>query len=177
MDAGQQTRALFLPDEQWLQKAQEFAPDVVAFSTTTGMHLDFADIMRKIRQVVPKALVIGGGPHPTFSPEYVETHCIDGVCRGEGEFAPVELLNKLQAGEDYRETRSFWFKDRTTGEIHRNPQRPLVQELDELGFPDLEVIYDAGPIHRNAERKVFVTQRGCPMHRSICFHRAWRKKG
>ena len=39
----------------------------------------------------------------------------------------AELLNKLEAGEDYKDTLNFWFRDRETGEVTRNCQRPLVQ--------------------------------------------------
>jgi hypothetical protein len=88
----------------------------------------------------------------------------------------VELLNKMEAGEDYYETLNMWFKHPKTGDIIKNPQRPLVQDLDELGFPDRDLVYEAGDIYKNSHRKVFVTQRGCPMNCSFCFHHAWKKK-
>ncbi|MEZ5979900.1 MAG: radical SAM protein [Planctomycetota bacterium] len=175
-DAGHETRALFIPDKQWVEKLKEYDPDVVCFSVTTGMHLYFADINRKVKEILPNAMTIAGGPHPTFSPEYVEKGEFDAICRGEGETAIVDLLNKLEKGEDHKETLNFWFRDRETGEVTRNCQRPLVQDLDELGFPDRSVVYDAGAIYRNTDRKVFVTQRGCPMNCSFCFHHAWKKK-
>ncbi|HJP00861.1 MAG TPA: radical SAM protein [Planctomycetota bacterium] len=175
-DAGHEMQALFLPDKNWLAKVREIDPQVVCFSTTTGMHLYFADIMRKVKREMPEVMTVGGGPHPTFTPEYVETEGVDAICRGEGEFAMVELLDRLEAGEDYLDVRNFWFKDAETGEVVRNPQRPLVQDLDALGFPDRTLIYDAGALYRNSERKVFVTQRGCPMNCSFCFHHAWKKK-
>ena len=37
-----------------------------------GMHIYMAEINRKVKEVVPRALSIFGGPHPTFCPEYVE---------------------------------------------------------------------------------------------------------
>jgi radical SAM superfamily enzyme YgiQ (UPF0313 family) len=175
-NAGHQTRALFIPDRQWIQKVREYEPDVVCFSTTTGMQLYYADINRKVKEVVPNALTIFGGPHPTFVPEFVETDGVDAVCRGEGELAVVELLDRLQSGSEYLDTRNFWFKDRKTGEIVKNPQRPLVENLDELGFPDRDVIYESGAIYRETDRKVFVSMRGCPMNCSFCFHHAWKKK-
>ena len=175
-DAGHETKALFLPDKEWIQKIQEYAPDVVCFSVTTGMHLYFADINRKVKQALPNVFTIAGGAHPTFSPEYVEQGDFDAICRGEGEEAVVELLNLLQEGKDITNVLNLWVRDKETGEIAKNCQRPLVQDLDELGFPDREVIYDAGEIYRNSDRKVFVTQRGCPMNCSFCFHHAWKKK-
>jgi len=175
-DAGHECRALFLPDGDWLRKAADFAPDVLAYSVTTGMHSYALEINRKIREVLPDALSVFGGPHPTFTPEYVELDGVDAICRGEGELAMVDLLDRMRSGEDYRDTPNFWIKDRATGEIFKNPQRPLVQDLDALGFPDRDVVYEAAPIYRDSDRKVFVSQRGCPMNCSFCFHHAWKTK-
>ncbi|MCA8981366.1 MAG: B12-binding domain-containing radical SAM protein [Planctomycetes bacterium] len=174
-DAGHDMQALFLPDKQWVKKLEEIAPDVVLFSATTGMHGYAADVARKVKKVLPNAMTVVGGPHPTFVPEYVEVDGVDAICRGEGEEAIVELMNKLAAGEDYYETQNFWFK-KPNGEIVKNCQRPLENDLNKLGFPDRSLIYDAGPIYRQSERKVFVSQRGCPMNCSFCFHHAWKKK-
>ena len=46
----------------------------------------------------------------------------------------------MQKGEDYYSCENFWFKHRVTGEIIKNPQRPIVKDLDSLGMPDREVI-------------------------------------
>ena len=174
-DAGHETKALFLPDRTWAQKLVEYAPDVVCYSVTTGMHLYFADINRKVKEVLPKAFTIAGGPHPTLSPEYVETDGIDAICRGEGEQAIVDLLERMRKGESVLDCPNFWIKDPKTGEIHKNPVRQLVQDLDSLGFPDRDVVYDAAPLYRDSDRKVFVSQRGCPMPCTFCFHHAWKK--
>jgi radical SAM superfamily enzyme YgiQ (UPF0313 family) len=175
-DAGHETQALFLPDRRWVEKAREYDPDVVCYSVTTGMHQYLLDVNRRVKQALPRVLSVFGGPHPTFSPEIIEEDGVDAVCRGEGEQAIVELCDKLARGEDYLETQNFYFKRRDTGEIVKNPQRPLVQNLDALGAPDRALIYDAAALYRDADRKVFVSQRGCPMNCSFCFHHAWKKK-
>ncbi len=175
-DGGHQTKAIFVPDRNWLDKVREYAPDVVCSSVTTGMHLYLADINRSIKKVMPNVVSVFGGPHATFSPEYVETEGVDAVCRGEGEGAIVELLDRMRDGRDYYDVENFWFKRRDTGEIVKNGQRPLVKDIDSLGFPDREVVYDAGAIYRDTDRKVFVSQRGCPMPCSFCFHHAMKKK-
>ena len=176
-DAGHQAQALFLPDTEWIQKIKDYAPDVVCFSVTTGMHLYFLDIAKRVRTELPDVFILFGGPHPTFSPEVIELNeHVDAICRGEGEIATVELLDKLAAGEDHQFVQNMWFRDRETGEIQKNSQRPPIQDLDSLGFPDRSIVYDAGSIYRDSDRKVFVTQRGCPMNCSFCFHHALKKK-
>lgn len=177
LDAGHKTKALFLPDKDWTKKLHEYAPDVVCFSVTTGMHLYNLDIAKRIRKEIPNVFILFGGPHPTFSPELIELNDhVDAICRGEGEVAVVELLNKIANGEDYQFVQNMWLRDPKTGEIHKNPQRPPIADIDALGFPDRELVYDAGSIYRDSDRKVFVTQRGCPMNCSFCFHHALKKK-
>ena len=175
-DAGHETRALFLPDARWLETVESFAPDVVAYSVTTGTHFAFADLNRKVKAALPSVFSVFGGPHPTFTPRFIETDGVDAICRGEGEQAFVELLDKLQSGEDHLGTENFWFKHPTSGAIVENAQRPLVRDLDTLGFPDREIVYAAGALYRDSGRKVFATQRGCPMNCSFCFHPPSRRK-
>ena len=175
-DAGHECRALFIPDTSWLDKLKAYDPDVVCYSVTTGIHTFLVDVNRKVKEVKPSVFSLFGGPHATFTPELVEEVGVDAVCRGEGEQAIVELLNRMQKGEDFYDCLNFYFKHKQTGEIIKNPQRPLVMDIDSLGFPDREVIYDAGAVYRDADRKVFVSQRGCPMPCSFCFHHAWKKK-
>lgn len=175
-DAGHETKALFVPDREWLDKVKAYDPDIICYSVTTGMQVYLAELNQKVRRVVPRAISVFGGPHPTFVPEYIESEGIDVVCRGEGEGAIVELANTLQSGGSINEIQNLWVKDRATGEIFRNPVRPLENDIDSLGFPDRDVIYEAAPIYRDSDRKVFVSQRGCPMNCSFCFHHAWKKK-
>ena len=176
-DAGHETKGLFLPDKEWIAKVKEYNPDVVAFSSTTGMQQYFTDLNKKVKDELPDVFSIMGGAHPTYVPVILEeTPELDAICRGEGEEAVPELLNLMAAGEDYTKVENIWFRDRETGEILVNGQRPPAQDLDALGIPDRSVVYDAGAIYRNSDRKVFVTQRGCPMNCSFCFHHALKKK-
>jgi anaerobic magnesium-protoporphyrin IX monomethyl ester cyclase len=80
--------------------------------------------------------VIWGDIHATVEPEQCLNYA-DGVCRGEGEEALLELVQKMAAGQDFYDTRNFWFKK--DGEIIKNELRPLIQDLDSLPFLDYEL--------------------------------------
>jgi len=85
-DGGHETKALFIPDKEWLDKIVEYNPDVVCYSVTTGMHLYFLDINKKVKQVLPNTFTIMGGPHATYTPEVLErVRLIKGI--GESEHA------------------------------------------------------------------------------------------
>lgn len=176
-NAGHDTKCIFLPDKEWVEKLKAYDPQVVAFSYTTGLHGLMMDMTKQVKKHLPNVFVMHGGPHPTFVPEFMNEGPCDAICRGEGEVAMVDLVNRLEKGLPYLDTPNFVFKDGKGGLI-KNPQRPLMTtaELEAVGFPDRECVYDAAPLYANSHRKVFVSMRGCPMDCTFCFHHAWRKK-
>lgn len=175
-NAGHETKALFLPDTNWVAKLKEYAPEVVAFSYTTGLQELVMDYTRLVKENC-NAFVVHGGPHPTFVPELIERGPVDAICRGEGEVAIVDLVNRLAAKQDHYDCKNFWFK-KPDGTLVKNGQRPIMTtaEYEGVGAPDRELVYNAAPLYKEADRKVFITMRGCPMDCTFCFHHAWRKK-
>lgn len=173
-DAGHDMKALFVPDPQWISKVREYKPDVITWSLMTGNHKAIFDVNRLLKSKL-EFFSLMGGPHVTFVPDCVKRPDVDAVCIGEGEGALVDLLNALERGEDWRDIKNLCYADEQ-GEIVKNPLRPLIKDLDALGIPDRSVIYDAQPLYRESPRKVVVTQRGCPMLCSFCFHHAWKSK-
>jgi len=142
-EAGHQTSLIHiskpLVDEEFISTVSSESPDLIAFSTTTNMFRTarrYARLVKKNFQLP----IICGGIHPTIVPEEV-INCpeIDMVCLGEGEFALLELCNKMNGNEEIYSIQNIWVKE--YGKIHRNPVRPLIQDLDELPFPD-RTIYD-----------------------------------
>jgi len=176
-NAGHETRALFLPDKEWVEKMKAFDPQVIACSYTTGFQDYYMDITRQVKKHLPNVFVAHGGPHPAAVPDHLLMGPCDAFCRGEGEVAFVDLCNRLEKGLPHLDTPNFVFKD-AAGKLINNPTRPLLtsEELEGLGFPDREVVYDAAPLYAESHRKVFVSLRGCPMDCSFCFHHSWRKK-
>ena len=77
-----------------------------------------------------------GGLMPTLNPDRViSVSGVDSLVIGEGEAALVEFLSSFLRGKDYRKIRNFWFKTPLM-EFHKNPLRPLIEDLDVIPFPD-----------------------------------------
>jgi radical SAM superfamily enzyme YgiQ (UPF0313 family) len=171
--------------------------DLIGISFMTQYFDRAVQLTQKIKEAT-KVPVIWGGIHPTLCPE----ECIeyaDIVCIGEGELALHELMNKMQNGQDYFDTKSFWFKkDR---EIIRNEVRPLLENLDELPFQDYDFedqyVYDLlkdsiVPLTEDMFEGLFslapdlkgrmvpsykvMTTRGCPMNCTFCASSFLKKK-
>jgi len=173
--AGHETKMIFLPDKEFEEKLREYDPGVVCYSFTTGAHLMIQGLNHQVKQICPDVVSLCGGAHVTVVPDFVEEDGIDAICRGEGEDAVVEFVDRLEAGDDLTDVPNIWFKDQA-GTIHRNEPRPLATDIEVFGWCDRSVVYDAADIYRNSERKVIKTDRGCPMNCSFCFHHSWKKK-
>lgn len=139
--------------------------DILAVSTTTGMHNRYVKVCNRIREQFDTP-VIFGGPHPTFFPEILKEEAIDFICRGEGEFPFLDLVTALEKGEDPTGIRNIDAK--TDGVEKRNELRPFLEDLDTLPFPDREVIGEYKIIKK--KWKSFMAGRGCPYRCSYCFN-------
>jgi anaerobic magnesium-protoporphyrin IX monomethyl ester cyclase len=169
-EAGHQTEMVVATEEDPVEAALRLKPDVLAYSVYTGTQRYYLDVNRRIRERLDVVSIMGG-PHPTFFPEIVEEEGVDGICVGEGEYATVDLMNALQKGEAIEEIPNWWIK--SNGQIHRNPLRPLVDDLDVLPLADRELLYTAHPLSRERKLKPFITGRGCPYNCSFCFNEAY----
>ena len=173
-ERGHQSDLLIENAEYDLKRSiRRIDPDVVAFSVTTGLHLWALGVASRIKGWFPGMMTVFGGMHATFYPEMVEGSAVDVVCRGDGEDALVELLDALEAGTDYTGIPSLWGKE-PNGTVHRNPLRPLEQNLERFPYPDRSV-YDRYPFVVGQKIEGFVTGRGCPDNCSFCFHVGLKK--
>ena len=173
-EAGHEVALAIAAQEDPIQVAQEFQPDILAYSVMTGSHQYYAELNRRLREALkPKRVIsVFGGPHPTFFPEFLMEPGIDGICVGEGEGAIVDLANSVaDTGEIRPDIPNWWFK--LDGEIVRNPVRPLIRDLDTLPMPDRALIYDKHKPTRLSAIKHFMGSRGCPYNCTYCFNHAY----
>jgi len=153
------------------QAVAAYKPDVIGFSVTSGSETYYLELITRLRKHTT-FLAILGGPHPTFFPEIIEHPEVDIICRGEGDDAVVDLLNRLEKKEDYSSIPNLWVKK--DGQVVKNPIRPLVHDLDRLPFPDRSSFlkYYA---YRHSSVKHFLAGRGCPYDCTYCFNHKLKK--
>lgn len=143
-----------------------YGAELVGFSCTTGNYRWCLKVAEVIKAKM-KILTIFGGPYSTFSPEIITEPQVDVVCRGEGEMVLLELVDKLDNGEDITKVSNCCFK--YNGQIIKNDLRPLIENLDSLPFPDRDIYYNKYHF-LNKSQKVFIAGRGCPFKCSYCFN-------
>lgn len=167
--AGHEVRLCVVSQEEPAQAMEEFRPGIVGYSVTTGLQKYYLDLNREIKGKYDVFSVFGG-PHPTFFPEMIEGEGVDGICIGEGEGAMLDLARVLDNGSLKPDIPNWWFK--INGEIVRNPVRPYIENLDELPFPDRELVYEQHLPTRHSKIKHFFSGRGCPYQCTYCFNHA-----
>jgi len=141
--------------------------DIIAFSIMSGMEGWALEVARNIKKR-RKVSTIFGGPHPTYFPEIIREDGCDVICRGEGEFAMLEFVQSVDHGTHERSIKNLWFKDGDT--ITKNPLRELVDNLDEMPFPDRTIYYESDAYFRDTSTKYVIVGRGCPFSCAFCFN-------
>lgn len=175
-EAGYQVKGFAfksLDDEAFYREIEEYNPQMVMVSSTTGLHTKYASVVSEMKKRIPGLLAFLGGPHATFSPDVIKEYDFDVICLGEGEKPMVEYLDALNSGSDPYSIKNLWLKKGE--EIIKNDLRPFLtdKELDELPFPDYSLIA-CFPHLLNSPKRWFMAGRGCPFNCTYCFNHKMR---
>ena len=165
-NAGHQTE-LITSAEDIYAKMKEYKPDFVFYSIMTGDQNFFDNINKELKEEF-KFFSIAGGPHLTFFPEMLEESSFDAIFVGEGENSIKKLLSNPQS----KSVPNFWFKG--SDRIIKNPVQPLIENLDDITFPDRELVFKYPEI-KNGPIKHFIASRGCPYNCTYCFNESYSK--
>jgi len=154
-------QALKLSYEEAKSEIENRQPTIVGITSTTLTYKSALKIVGMAREVCPECLTIIGGSHVTFWDEKALQECpeLDIVVRREGENTLLEIVQKIEAGKSFDDT--IGITCRKNSQIIRNPDRPYIENLDELPFPAIHL----WPIEsfRKYGEVMFplITSRGC----------------
>lgn len=168
---GHSTSLLYLSQEisreELTHRVEELRPDLIGFSTGTHQWQFAREYSRWLKESL-NLPIICGGIHSTLAPEEVISEPgIDMICRGEGEYALLELADGMEEGKDISRIQNLWIKG-PGEEITKNPLRPLIPELDSLPFPDRDIYEYDHLLKENAYEHMLMASRGCPYQCSYC---------
>jgi anaerobic magnesium-protoporphyrin IX monomethyl ester cyclase len=152
---------------EFMQVLSASKADIVAFTAWTFVFPYIKDFSIWSKQALPQAIILCGGYHATLAPEEViACEGIDAVCIGEGELPMLDLCDRLDLGEHYLDSPSFWFKN--DGQIIRNPIRPYPENLDELPLPDFELFDFENFLSSRIQTALVMLSRGCIFNCTYC---------
>jgi anaerobic magnesium-protoporphyrin IX monomethyl ester cyclase len=154
--------------EELRAELASFEPTLIGIACMTPTIPSALKSARAAKEVCPNAKVIIGGPHATFADKQILTQevAVDMVVRGEGEETLLELAKHSPKLEKLHEIKGVTF--RKNDRIVQTPDRPFIQNLDELPRPAYKYI----PIEKyRIHGKRFLpimTSRGCPFQCTFC---------
>ncbi len=147
--------------------------DLIGFSVLTSMTRDAGEMADIIKGIDPGARIIFGGPHATVAPELALEHAsVDAICIGEGEQTMMALA---EADLNFTDIAGIWYKQ--DGQIVKNPSRKPIDNLDELDFPNKDLLdteryfkewFQLDSVSPSLHGNNIIASRGCPYHCTYC---------
>jgi radical SAM superfamily enzyme YgiQ (UPF0313 family) len=123
-------------EEQIAERLLRNDPLVVGFSLIFQFFLpQFRRLAVHLRKAGIRSHFTMGGHYPSLCHEELLTHFpeIDSVVRYEGELTLVEIVERIAAGEDWRDIPGIAFRHGMT--LTESAPRALIPDLDSLPFP------------------------------------------
>ena len=156
-------------DETFKRRLASSGADILGFTSSTFEWLTTLGAMRMAREVLPRALIVVGGPAVGAYPrECLSFKEIDIGVIGEGEETFAEIVSLRSEGEALDGIKGTVV--RRDGRVVVAPERPFIQDLDSIPFPQRDLI-DPKAYNAIFIRKPFatlITSRGCPFQCSFC---------
>jgi len=159
-----------------VRQAVAFEADIVGFGSITTSAYMFGPLTRKVRERLPNALIVLGGPHVSaFRAEAMEGTVADVAVPGEGELAFEQVLRARFDGGHFSDIPGLIWRD-ADGQVITNPgPLPLIEDLDALPLPAYDLIdvreywrlQSLAPIGRRRYISL-LSSRGCPYQCMWC---------
>ena len=154
------------------------SPDMVGMSINSAPHTNYslalAAAIKRRRKDLP---ILAGGQQATFlTEELLMPGVFDAVVRSEGELTLSEILSRGR----YEGVAGVSWMD--AGAVRNEPDRPLIENLDDVEMPCRDLLPDRRNYRMGAYRVEGIeSSRGCAFGCSFCsirnFHRGrWRPK-
>ncbi|MFX0095782.1 MAG: B12-binding domain-containing radical SAM protein, partial [Candidatus Hodarchaeota archaeon] len=143
---------------------EELKPLLVCFTATTTEYYFISKIARYIKSQYPNQFLLIGGVHASVAPKQVIKDPFDALCIGEGEYPTLELVKQLEKGQRPSQIRNLWIKNGQ--KIEKNLNRPFIQDLDHLPFPDRDMWQKW--VQSPNEWPFIILGKGCPFLCTYC---------
>ncbi len=139
-------------------------PDIVAFSCYIWNVEKILEICERLKIVKPEIQIILGGPEVSYDgEELLKKHSyIDFIIYGEGEVTFRELIIELICEEKgFNNIKGLVYREK--GEILKTLPRPLIEDLDSIPSPYVN-------IDKGLKNKIvyYESSRGCPFNCQFC---------
>lgn len=143
--------------------------------TGLGLAMELADV---VREANPQCCIVGGNSLASSIPHLLlERTEFDVAVLGEGDEIIVELIESIEGKRPLSSIAGIAYLEK--GELVQTPPRPLIPNLDAIGFPDWSIFamdkYNRAimPVMDSDDMQVCLPlngARGCPFNCTFCYH-------
>lgn len=158
-------------EKQFVRKVAESRPGLIVVPMDIWGERVALSLASSVKEAV-KAPIVFCGTYPMLFPEIINDPEVDVVVQGESEFPILDIVERLEKGEDYADVPNLTVK--RGSEIRTNEMRPLLQDLTELPLPD-RGLYFKYWFMKQMSLKRFTSGRGCPNACSFCYNAKFRE--
>ena len=173
-------------EEETVARVVNECTDIVGITCYTPELGEVETLAKRIKSARPDITVIVGGVHATLYPEQFlrESSSFDYVVIGEGEVTLLELISTIRSNVGNSGiVQGIAYYDKNLRQIVKTGMRPLMENIDDIAFPDYEDLdmkyyTTASPY---AIRGVFTrsfyisSSRGCPSSCTFCVSKKLRE--
>ena len=151
--------------------------DVFGFSTICSTYPLTLRLAQRVHESHPGSYIVLGGPQASVVDVATLEHFpfIDSIVRGEAEVTLIQLLDVLSSNSRFENLPGISY--RNAGNVVRNPNAPVIEDLDSLPLPAFHLY----PHLKDCYFAPLEAGRGCPFACSFCstndfFRRRFRMK-
>jgi anaerobic magnesium-protoporphyrin IX monomethyl ester cyclase len=160
-------QALNIHYDEFKSAISKRQPDLVGMTAITLTYKSALHLAKLTKEIHPNCITVLGGPHATFWAEEALQECpdLDVVVRREGEYTLLELVQRLDAGKSFHDV--IGTTSRNDGKIVTNPDRPYIENLDELPYPARH-LWPLEKLRKVEDVFYLTTSRGCTSWCDFC---------
>jgi len=162
--------------KEFKNKILSFEPDLIAFSIVENNYGCAKELFR-IAKETTKVPIIVGGIFPTVASEYfIEDENVDIICVGEGEYALIDLANRIDHNGDITSIKNLIIKK--DGQVIRNDLSNYY-DWEPLTYQTWD-IFDPRHLYKPFMGRMWKTgffemSRGCPYQCTYCVNSVYQK--
>ncbi len=152
-----------LSREEFIKRFKKIDPDILIWETVASSFNYDLETMKMLKEINPNLIMVATGYHATAAYKECLESGYDFVIVGECDYSIRDLVRYLN--KDIKK-----FPRGVAAKGHKLIPRPLIQNLDELPWPEREEL----PIRKYNDPKlhgfnvVLISTRGCPYGCSFC---------
>ncbi|MBN2143963.1 MAG: radical SAM protein [Candidatus Aureabacteria bacterium] len=156
-----------------MENIRSYSPEMIGISCLTPLADQTVFLTKEIRKHFPEIKIVLGHRHADyFAKDFISKGIADVIVHGEGEKTLLDLVCHFENKQSLDDVKGITYQDK--GNPIRNPERPLIQDLDSIPFPAWDIL----PLEKYKPRPEvtpggrlnlpLLFNRGCPFHCIFC---------